>query len=430
MSDWQSYKLRELIGNPISGSRPSGGVSTEGEGIPSLGGENVITSGGITFQNLNLVSEEFYSLMPKGKLQPYDVLINKDGAQTGKVGLYKVSFQKACVNEHLFILRHRNPDNDQSYLYYSVLSPETQIKISRCITGSAQPGLNTTFVDAVEILLPNDPLEQKKIAKILSTIDAEIEQTEALIAKWQKIKAGMMQDLFTRGVTPDGRLRPPYAEAPHLYKESPLGWIPKEWGISKIGVEFSVQLGKMLDEKKNMGELKPYIGNIAVQWGKIDVSDLAYMRMTIADKEKYRLEDGDLLVCEGGEVGRSAIWSTPVEECYYQKALHRLRPQGVLSAEFMEAYLFYAATINLFINYTSQTSIAHLTQEKINLVPVVVPDKKEQERMVNILSKAKKVCMTEQKKLRKFKSIKSGLMHDLLTGNVRVAVPDDEKDAA
>ncbi len=75
------------------------------------------------------------------------------------------------------------------------------------------------------------PPQQRRIAEILSTLDETIEQTEALIAKYQQIKAGLMHDLFTRGVTPDGKLRPTRAEAPQLYKESPLGWIPKEWEL-------------------------------------------------------------------------------------------------------------------------------------------------------------------------------------------------------
>src|SRR5205807_710318 len=78
------------------------------------------------------------------------------------------------------------------------------------------------------------PHEQHNIADILSTLDGTIEQTEALIAKYQQIKAGLMHDLFTRGLTADGRLRPTRTEAPHLYKQSPLGWIPEEWGFSTI----------------------------------------------------------------------------------------------------------------------------------------------------------------------------------------------------
>ena len=129
MNEWTSNKLRKVVGQPISGSRPKGGVSSETEGIPSLGGENILSSGGVTYANLNRVSRAFYQSMPKGRLQPMDVLINKDGAQTGKVGLYRGEFGEACVNEHLFILRNGDGTVDQRFLYYAVLLPETQAKI-------------------------------------------------------------------------------------------------------------------------------------------------------------------------------------------------------------------------------------------------------------------------------------------------------------
>jgi type I restriction enzyme, S subunit len=235
MREWPSKKLREVIGRPISGSRPVGGVNTETEGIPSLGGENILAGGGVTFDNLNRVSVAFYNSMPKGRLQPLDVLINKDGAQTGKVGLYKGDFPDACVNEHLFILRNIDRAIDQRFLFYSILLPDTQTKIARRITGSAQPGLNTTFVDAVEILVPPNSREQRKIAEILSTVDEAIEQTEALVKKLQQMKAGLMHDLFTRGVTPDGHLRPTRQENSQPYKEVPqLGWIPNDWDAKPL----------------------------------------------------------------------------------------------------------------------------------------------------------------------------------------------------
>ena len=76
--------------------------------------------------------------------------------------------------------------------------------------------------------------EQRKIAKILTTVDNLIEKTEALIAKYQSVKQGLMQDLFTRGLDQHGHLRPPYAEAPELYNKSELGWIPREWEVEQM----------------------------------------------------------------------------------------------------------------------------------------------------------------------------------------------------
>src|SRR5690606_38907361 len=102
MSEWTTKTIRQIVRHPISGSRPRGGVNAETKGIPSLCGENIFSAGGMTYANLYRVPMAFYRSMPKGRLQPMDVLINKDGAQTVKVGLYRGDFAEACVNEHIF----------------------------------------------------------------------------------------------------------------------------------------------------------------------------------------------------------------------------------------------------------------------------------------------------------------------------------------
>jgi type I restriction enzyme, S subunit len=109
------------------------------------------------------------------------------------------------------------------------------------------------------------------------------------------------------------------------YKQTEVGVIPEDWDVTTVGKEFSIQLGKMLDSEKNIGVPKPYLGNRAVQWGRIDLNDIGVIKLLPSDLQRYRLREGDLLVCEGGEIGRAAIWNRPMEECYYQKALHRLR---------------------------------------------------------------------------------------------------------
>ena len=92
------------------------------------------------------------------------------------------------------------------------------------------------------------------------------------------------------------------------YKLTEAGVVPEDWEISTVGVEFSVQLGKILDAEKNVGISKPFLGNRAVQWGRVDPSYIGQIKLTARDLQRYRLRDGDLLVCEGGEVGRAAIW--------------------------------------------------------------------------------------------------------------------------
>lgn len=115
---------------------------------------------------------------------------------------------------------------DPQWLYYSLDAYD----LTKLNEATGVPSISRELLYRIAIETPSFT-EQLRIAEILSTLDETIEQTEALIAKYQQIKVGLMHDLFTRGVTADGHLRPPHAQVPHLYKQSLLGWIPNEWHI-------------------------------------------------------------------------------------------------------------------------------------------------------------------------------------------------------
>jgi type I restriction enzyme S subunit len=426
MSEWPSKKLREVIGRPISGSRPTGGVNTETEGIPSLGGENVLLEGGVTFANLNRVSEEFYKSMPKGHLQPFDVLINKDGAQTGKVGLYRGDFPEACVNEHLFILRNIDGAIDQRFLFYSVLLPRTQAKIARRITGSAQPGLNTTFVDAVDILVPMNFREQRRIAEIISTLDETIEQTKMLVQKWQQIKAGLMHDLFTRGVNSAGHLRPIRADAPHLYQSTPLGWIPNEWD--------SGQLSKFLVGGPKNGyspqEVDEWSGLTALGLGCLTSEGFKpnHLKMVSNSSVACRdavLTDGDLLLSRSNTrelVGLCGIYRDIGSPCIYPDLMMRIRPSAKTSARFLENLLL-SPLMRLRITGAAvgtSGSMVKLNSRAVLRLKVAVPKPTEQMKILNIIDSQRMAIRTLEADIAKLRYKKQGLMQDLLMGHVRV----------
>ncbi len=210
------------------------------------------------------------------------------------------------------------------------------------------------------------------------------------------------------------------AEVKPGYKMTEVGVIPDDWTISTVGEYFEIQLGKMLDAEKNFGILKPYLGNRAIQWGKIDISDLPEMAMSSADIKNYRLRKGDLLVCEGGEVGRSAIWNSQLEECYYQKALHRLRPKRYFNTTLMQAMLQYMADINLLENFVTKTSIAHLPKDKFQTVPLLVPPKKEQDIIASSISDMDALIGAIEQLIAKKRDIKQATMQQLLTGQKRL----------
>ena len=209
-------------------------------------------------------------------------------------------------------------------------------------------------------------------------------------------------------------------EVPVGYKRTAVGVIPQDWQVSTIGAEFRVQLGKMLDAAKNAGVPKPYIGNRSVQWGQIDVCDIDTVPMTSADLQRFRLRQGDLLVCEGGEIGRAAIWDEPIPECYYQKALHRLRPTRSYDRYLIMSLLQLWASTGYLANYVTQTSIAHLPKDKLEIVPLPVPPPDEQRAIAEALSDVDELLGSLEKLIAKKRAIKQAVMQQLLTGKTRL----------
>jgi len=291
--------------------------------------------------------------------------------------------------------------------------------LRRVSQGTTFEAISKNDLLTLELRMPPSD-ELPVIAQVLDTLDTAIHKTGAIVEKLKQVKQGLLHDLMTRGVDANGELRPSYEQAPHLYQDSPLGWIPNAWRLGSVGSELDIQLGKMLDADKNVGTYKPYVGNKAVQWGRIAVDSLQLVKMTLSDLERFRLVKGDLLVCEGGEVGRAAIWDAPINECYYQKALHRLRPMRGYNPLLMLSFLSYWTSRDMLANYVSQTSIAHLTQEKLASVPLPVPDNDEQLMIATRIVAQDAKSQSEEQNLAKLTAIKSGLMDDLLTGSVRV----------
>ena len=195
---------------------------------------------------------------------------------------------------------------------------------------------------------------------------------------------------------------------------------PTDWPISTVGEQFHIILGKMLDAEKNVGTYKPYLGNRSVQWGHIDVSDLDMIKLTDGDIRKYRLQNGDLLVCEGGDIGRAAIWQNQIDECYFQKALHRLRPRSEYSSVLMRYLLEYYAKSGFLVNFATQTSIAHLPKDKFVSVPLPNPPLHEQQAIAAALSDADGVVAGLERVIAKKRLIKQGAMQDLLTARRRL----------
>ena len=158
--------------------------------------------------------------------------------------------------------------------------------------------------------------------------------------------------------------------------------VPEGWEWARLGDVADVQLGKMLDKSKNSGTLKPYLRNANVQWGEFDLSDINEFRLADDEMPRFRLDYGDLLVCEGGVPGRCAIWNAPFAEMYYQKALHRLRCEPGYDVHYC-AVVIEAFTLSHKLDHLMTGSgIKHLPASNLASALVPVPPLAEQRRIV------------------------------------------------
>jgi type I restriction enzyme S subunit len=157
-----------------------------------------------------------------------------------------------------------------------------------------------------------------------------------------------------------------------------------EWPLVRLGDHVDACLGKMLDAKKNKGVPQRYLGNSNVRWGAFDLADLAEMKFEPHEEDRYSLRPGDLVVCEGGEPGRCAIWAGLVG-MKVQKALHRLRSKGTLDNHYLFYWFRHADKTGLLEPYFTGTTIKHLTGRAVAALEVPLPPIEVQRAMVDVL---------------------------------------------
>jgi type I restriction enzyme, S subunit len=157
-----------------------------------------------------------------------------------------------------------------------------------------------------------------------------------------------------------------------------------EWPLIRLGDYVESCLGKMLDAKKNKGKPQPYLGNSNVRWGRFDLANLAEMKFEPHEEDRYGLLQGDLVVCEGGEPGRCAIWNG-LSGMKVQKALHRIRPKSVLNNYYLFYWFCHAAKMGYLDQHFTGTTIKHLTGKAIAELKVALPTLKTQIAIVKTL---------------------------------------------
>lgn len=307
---------------------------------------------------------------------------------------------------------------DTVYLKYFI---EGQVETLKSKAKSMIPGIERDNV--LKLLMPLPPLAEQK--RIVAKIEELLPYLDRYEKAWNRLEdfgsrfpVDMQKSILQMAI--QGKLveqRPEEGTGEELYrqiqaekqalikagkikKEKPLPEIaedevpfeiPEGWKWVRLPSVSSSCLGKMLDRQKNSGTLMPYLRNVNVRWGSFDLTDLLEMKFEDVEDDRFLIRKNDLVMCEGGEPGRCAIWTqdTPI---HFQKACHRIRfAQSLNVAFFYHVFCLYASN-GIFSNLYTGTTIKHLTGQSLDRVVVPLPPLAEQKRIVARLEEILPLC--------------------------------------
>lgn len=301
----------------------------------------------------------------------------------------------------------------------------------------SQYAQGSTFVavsrlDVESLLIPwGDEETCAGIATILDVVDEAIAKTEAVIAKLKQVRAGLLHDLLTRGLDGHGQLRPLSTEAPHLYKDSPLGKIPKDWRICGVldaipsdrqpilTGPFGTQLGQYDFVTNGVPVLR--IGN--VQAGYLDWTDVQFVSEAKANElKRYKVRAGDLLFArQGATTGRNALADDRADGALINYHIIRVAvDQDKFEPVFLHAIFNSEQAMGQINRDKGRGTREGINTEQISSLRFALPGITEQRRAVDVLNKHDADEGVEVATQLKLSKIKSGLTADLLTGRVRV----------
>ncbi len=332
----------------------------------------------------------------------------------------------AWLNQHLFKVLPA-PIVDRAFLFH--LLQASVAEMDKRTHGSTMKHIKRRELREFFVPLPVDRDEQRKIAQILDTLDTAIHETEALLAKLKAVKQGLLHDLLTRGIAANGELRPPQTEAPHLYKLSPLGWIPKEWDhpllgelLTRIDAGWSPSCPEDPPAAGEWGVLKVS----AISSGIFDPQESKRLPSNLKPIPSIEVHTGDVLLARANGVADFVattvlVHETPSQLMLSDKTLRLVPDENHVIANHLARAMAHGSTrkqINGMLNGSSGQR--NISQGQIRRLCIPLPSLLEQRISENRATEIEKRVKAESMTLTKLISLKSGLMDDLLTGRVRV----------
>lgn len=362
-----------------------------------------------------------------------DILLNSTGTGTiGRSCIFTAENNAYIVDGHVTLIRPDNKQLDARWLntFFQSYYGQSHLEIY-CYSGSTnQIELSRKALVTSYIPLPPSS-EQQYIANILDTLDTQIQQTEQLIAKLKQIKFGLLHDLLTRGIDEHGEWRDPVAH-PEQFKDSVVGRIPEKWRID--------QLGKISTQIVDGTHFTPtYVDNGIPFLRVTDIQNNGEMNFDRVKKipehehkflsKRCKPEFGDVLYSKNGTVGipRLVDWHT---ECSIFVSLCLIKPIKSLVEPAYLTEILQSFYVQKQIRIRAKLmTVSNLHLEEIREFCIPLPNLEEQYKIMKIINESNALVYAEETNLAKLKQLKKGLMHDLLTGRVRVTqlLPESEQ---
>ena len=347
-----------------------------------------------------------------------DIVLNKMNAVIGSIGISKYV---GLVSPIYLVLAIRNHELF-SPLYFSRMFEikALQESLSQYASGIMKIRESIDYLDFKKMHIPLPPLqEQKAIADFL---DKKTHQIEEFITKKQKLitlleekKQTLINQCVTQGLDSSTSLKDSGVEW--------IGKIPTHWEVKKLKYISKVVLGKMLCNEKQEGYSHCYyLKSKNLQWLNVDISQVEKMWFSEYEKSIYRVKKDDLLVSEGGEVGKTCIWNDEIEECYIQNSVHKITMDSLNHPRFFLYVFFVYGKKGVFESIVNRVSIAHLVLEKLVNIDFAVPPLEEQKAIAEYLdTQIEKIDLAICKiksQINLIKEYKSTLISEAVCGRV------------
>lgn len=363
----------------------------------------------------------------KFRLKKGDVIITKDSETPDDIAVPAVvieDLEKIVCGYHLALIRPKS-DVDGAFLCKAIQTHSCRRHFGNSANGATRYGLAFKVIDSCPIMLP-PKTEQIIIAEIILTIDQAIEKTEQLIAKYKRIKTGLMQDLLTRGIDEEGNIR---SEETHEFKDSLLGRVPKEWEVGRLidycktgkGNIQTGPFGSQLHAEDYVQEGMPIITVEHLIDEKIAHENLPLVGKSDYNRLiKYNLLTGDLVFSRVGSIDRCSIVSRTENGWLFSGRCLRVRPGNLFLSDYLLFQLNSYPSRKWILNNAVGSTMLCLNTTILSNLPVLKPSIEEQQRIADILGLISSKIESLFVELKKHQKLKNAIMQDLLIGKVRV----------